>query len=342
MSLLLHHKDVIHNAQHRSENFLQALSWYTQAFQDLNFQEAFLNLSLSLTQCDRHASPVKQAFFLAVGKSAGVSQISVSMLVSVGILARFVHPTEALHGDFGVFGKGDVVVFVSYQGQSAELLQLLPGLKERGAQIFALTSQMTSPLAKQVPCVVPVPFYPEACPLGQSPITSPLTTLALCQLLVAATVEVRQFPLENYAKNHPGGAIGRRIFLRVSDILPSGQQPVVSLTDGFPEVVSAVTRFSKGGVLVLDQETCVGLIAEKDLRLAMETKGPDVFVCQAQDIMNPNPVTLPPHTLALEALRLMTRRHPPLSLLPIVDDEGKPCGLLRLHDIVSAGVTLEH
>jgi arabinose-5-phosphate isomerase len=191
--------------------------------------------------------------------------------------------------------------------------------------------------------VLLLPSVEEMCPLNQAPITSTVTTLALCQLVVAATMEARAFALEHYARNHPGGAIGKRIFVKVDDLMAQGNKlPVVSPQADFKECVSRMTEFACAALLVVegDKGVLAGLISEKDLRVAMEKHGPAVFSLFARDIMNPTPLTVPQGTLAVDALALMENRPRPLNILPVVGPAREALGLLRIHDLISQGISL--
>lgn len=335
-------QSLIENAGRRAQHFANALAWYGESLKNnSDFVAQFMSLAQSLCLCAREHENVKHVFLIAVGKSAQVADLFASMLVSVGVLARFVHPTEAYHGDLGVVGHGDIVVMISNNGSSVELLQLLNGLKERKASLYAITSKRESPLAKACEHVLLIPPVEEMCPLKQAPLTSTLSTLGLCQLLVAASMEMRSFSLEKYAKNHPGGAIGRRIFLKVDDLMHQGSSlPQIAPEASFQTVVSEFTRFSKGALLVTHKQKLLGLISEKDLRKAMEKHGPTVFSLHAKDLMNPSPTTISTGMLAVDVLKRMTERTPPLNLFPVLDAQGCTVGLIHIHDLISAGVVI--
>lgn len=331
---------ILENAAIRAEHFSKSLIWYNRALNDNEqFKKKFLLIINELVACARANNLTKQVFFIAVGKSAQVAKLAVSMLVSVGIVARFVHPTEAYHGDLGVVGKEDTVILISNNGRSSELLQLLPGLQERNVTIFVLTSKEDSPLAKSANHVLLIPPFEEMCPLTQAPITSTVTSLALCQLFVAATVEARNYPIEEYARNHPGGAIGKRIFLKADTLMIQGKDlPLVETTDLFTSVVSTFTKYSKAAVLVVENSKFLGLISEKDLRQAMEKYGANVFKLKAFEFMNKNPTMIEPGLLAVDVLRIMNSKNPPFNLLPVVDKEGNAVGIVRMLDFIAAGV----
>lgn len=344
-------RDILTSASERALHMSRAIEQlHVQLSSSSSFQEAFVYSLDLLCRCripdtgaphNSNSQSHKTLHFVAVGKSGGVAQVLVSMLASVGINARFLHPTEALHGDLGSVVSGDPVFLVSNNGRSPELLAVLPMLRERGCQLVAVTSRLDSPLAQGCDVTLPLPAQSEACPLNQAPLTSTVTTLALGQLLVAASMERRLFDLASYARNHPGGAIGKRIFVRVDDLMVCGQfLPRVRVGATFKEVISRMTECAMGALLVVDEtDSMLGLVAERDLRSAMELHGPKVFECTVHDFMNAHPITLAPGTLAVEALQLMENRPRPLNAVPIVDSNGKAVGLLRLHDLVSAGIT---
>jgi arabinose-5-phosphate isomerase len=332
---------ILKSASERVEHFQYALSFYKKFLEeDSLFQKNFLQLldEIVLTERSDSQASCKQVFLIAIGKSAGVARIATSMFVSVGLPVQFVHPTEAFHGDFGVVTRGDVVVFVSNNGNSSELLQLIPGLRDREAVIYAITAKPDSPLARAAQFVLQMPPVEEKCPLYQSPITSTLTSLALFQLLVAASVEKRDFSIEKYAKNHPGGSIGKRIFLKVDDLMSMGDQlPTIEPLANFQQVISKFTSCAKASLLVIKDDTLMGLIAERDLRKAMEKFGEAVFQKTAQDLMNSQPKCISSGTLAIDALQMMTAKKPYFNVLPVVNSSGVAIGLLQLQDLVGLG-----
>ena len=335
------------SAARRANHMAAAVAWYEEQIRssDPAFRDAFL--ALVQTCCDAaldtptSSDGPRQILFVAVGKSGGVAQVAVAMLLSVGICARFLHPTEAFHGDFGSIAPGDAVVLISSRGRSQEILEAIVRLRERGCRLFAITAALDSPIARAAEKVLLLPAVEEMCPLNQAPITSTVSTLALCQLVVAATMEQRAFGIERYARNHPGGAIGKRIFVKVDDLMVRGEKlPTVSPEAAFPMCVSRMTEFACAALLVVHGDHLVGLISEKDLRLAMEQHGRSVFDKRASEIMNPAPITLPSGVLAVDALALMENRPRPLNILPVVGPAGEALGLIRIHDLVAQGISL--
>lgn len=340
----------IEKAVERVEHLRSALSWYaTQLNQDPAYAQSFRTFAQCLSsrrQTMRHenannTTTCSQVHFCAIGKSGDVGKLIVSMLTSVGVRASFLHPTEALHGDLGSVLPGDSVIFISNKGESAELLQLVPLLKRRQAECMAITSQGHSPLARASTAVLTIPHVREFCAYDHAPVTSTVVTLALGQLLVAASMDDGRLDLETYALNHPGGAIGRRIFLKVGDIMTQGPDlPVLVPYASFQECVSVMTQRALGVVLVVEGIKLAGIVTEKDLRKAMEKNGPNIFSLRVEEIMNPNPISVPQDLLAVDALALMENRDRPLNVLPVCGEGRTTIGLLRLHDLIQAGVTL--
>lgn len=340
--------ELLSSAAARAEHMAKAIRWYHDGLRDdEHFRMQFSTLVSALAEAEachhNEGGFRRQVHFVAVGKSGGVAALAANMLTSVGILARFLHPGEALHGDLGSVCEHDTVVCISNRGATREILNVLPMLRDRSCRLFAITCDLDSPLARGCDYVLPLPQFDEACPIQQAPITSTVTSLALCQLLVAASVERRSFNVTRYAKNHPGGSIGRRIYLRVSDImLKDDDLPLCQPEETFQNCVSALTRHAKSCLLVVDGQRLLGVIAEKDIRVAMERFGPEVFSQRADSLMNPTPLTIEPTILAVDALKFMKDRKSPLNFLPVVDEGGgtRVVGLLRLHELVAAGINV--
>jgi arabinose-5-phosphate isomerase len=280
-------------------------------------------------------------YVTALGKSGLVANVFVAMLVSVGINARFIHPTEAFHGDFGMVSPGSCVVCISNNGNTAELLALIPFFKKKECVLFAITANPKSKLAKFCKNNLYIPAKPETCPMGHSPLLSTVTTLSLCQWLVGACIEARGsiFSVESYAMNHPGGSIGKKIFLTTKQLMHT-TLPIVLQDASFIEVVSSITGGAKGVCIVQNNEDIAGIISEKDLRRAMMF-GKTVFDQQAHTFMNPTPKTILDSTLAWEAAFIMKQRTPRLNYLVVLSaiNPTKCVGLLFWDDLQEAGLT---
>lgn len=332
----------------RIENLKQAMDWIAAELLN-NSQYAATFGAIVQVLSDRRqpfsqtasTETSSQVHFSAIGKSGDVAKLLVSMLTSVGVRASFLHPTEALHGDIGSVRTGDAVVFISNRGETSELLELLPLLKHRKVTTVALTAGQTSPLARQCDRTLGLPSVVEMSAHDHAPVTSTVITLALGQLLVAASMDDGKLDLESYAQNHPGGAIGKRIFVRVEDIMiPVADLPLVTESTHFAATISTMTEKALGAVFVVRDLQLLGIVTEKDLREAMKKYGPAIFERLPTEYMNPKPITVPSKALAVDALRLMENRTRPLNFLPVINEKNEPCGLLRLHDLIKCGIRL--
>lgn len=272
-----------------------------------------------------------------VGKSGVIAQKIAQTLTSTGTMAVFVHPSDALHGGLGVVAPNDVVVALSNSGETEELLAILPTLKNRGVSIISIAGNMESTLANQADAVLDASVDKEACPLNLAPTASTTLALAIGDALAMALMEAKGLSSEDFAANHPAGRLGKRLTLRVADLMhPS---PNVAPSDGWLEVVKAISASSLGAVNVVDTDlNLVGIVTDGDLRRTIERTSPDDFsTMTAQSMMTPDPITASPEMLAFDALHLMEDRASQISVLPVVGD-GRCVGLLRLHDIVRSGL----
>jgi arabinose-5-phosphate isomerase len=338
----------IERSRARIENLKHALEWIGNELNtNPQYSETF-NATVEVLSKRRQqlngtplANPSSQVHFSAIGKSGDVAKLLVSMLTSVGVRASFLHPTEALHGDIGSVRAGDAVIFISNRGETSELLELLPLLKSRNVTTLAMTAGQHSPLARQCNWTLGLPNVTEMSAHDHAPVTSTVVALALGQLLVAASMDDGKLDLESYAQNHPGGAIGKRIFVRVEDIMiPKSDLPLVTETTNFAATISTMTEKALGAVFIVKDQQLLGIVTEKDLREAMKKYGPAIFERLPTEYMNPKPITIQSRALAVDALRLMENRTRPLNFLPVVNDKNEPCGLLRLHDLIKCGIRL--
>lgn len=271
-----------------------------------------------------------------VGKSGIVARKLAATLTSTGCPAVFLHPSEAMHGDLGIVQRQDVVVALSNGGESEELLAILPALLARDVPIIAIVGNQTSTLAQKSAVVLDASIEREACPLNLAPTTSVLVAMALGDALAMTLQKRRGFREEDYALNHPGGRLGRRLTLRVRDIMPADDLPRVRPDSPFMDVVCEISARHVGATCVTDAAGgLLGLIAESDLRNALQQHQAGAFHLTAADMMNPRPaLVLNPDQLAYEALRLMEDRPRALSVAPVVDASGLCIGMLRIHDLV--------
>jgi arabinose-5-phosphate isomerase len=277
-----------------------------------------------------------------VGKSGMASRKIASTLSSTGCPAVFLHPSEAMHGDLGIVAPIDVVIALSNSGESEELLAILPSLLARGVPIIAIVGNAASTLAQRAAVVLDATVEREACPLNLAPTTSVIVALALGDAL-AMTLQMRRgFREEDYALNHPGGRLGRRLTLRVQDIMRSGERelPKVSPATPWTDVLREISEKSLGATCVADETgKMVGIITDHDLRKALEQHGPAALQFTALQVMNASPaIVLEPNQLAYEALQRMEDRPRPISVAPVVDTNHRCVGMLRVHDLIRAGL----
>lgn len=279
-----------------------------------------------------------------MGKSGHVGAKLSSTLVSTGTQSQFLHPAEGFHGDVGIVARRDVVLAISNSGRTREVVDLVPVMRNLGARVIALTGDADSPLGRAADLVLAWGKVAEADPMGLVPTTSTTLTMALGDALTVALMERRGFGATQYALFHPSGAIGTKLTLRVIDLLRGpATHPTVSVDATFQQALEAVTRGALGGVSVVDAAgRLVGLITDGDVRRTIQRAGgsvPDLLARPARDVMTRTPTSVRPDLLAYEALHVMERHQPtPVNLLPVVDEEGRAVGMVRLHDLVQAGL----
>ncbi|HXJ51076.1 MAG TPA: KpsF/GutQ family sugar-phosphate isomerase [Burkholderiales bacterium] len=272
-----------------------------------------------------------------IGKSGHIARKIASTLASTGTPAVFLHPAEALHGDLGMIEAGDVFVAISHSGESEELLNIIPQVKRRGARLIALTGRRDSTLAKEADVLLDAGVAQEACPHNLAPTASTTAALALGDALAVALLDARGFSADDFARSHPGGALGRRLLTHVSDVMRSGADlPVVPEDASFKQALLEISRGRMGMTAVLDAESRVrGIFTDGDLRRSLE-KGVDLERTRITDVMTPGPRTIRPEALAVEAVQIMERHK--VNQLLVVDGDGRLAGALNMHDLFRAKV----
>ena len=273
-----------------------------------------------------------------LGKSGHIAQKAAATFASTGTPAFFVHAAEALHGDLGMVTGDDVGLLYTYSGETDEVVRVMPAMTAQGAQTILMTGRPDSSAGRAAGLVLDVAVDSEACPNGLAPTTSTTVMLALSDALAVAVMEARGFSSEDFARFHPAGALGRRLTLRVRDVMRQGADlPVVALTDGLTEVMHTISRVGAGGACVVDGSgLLVGYLSDGDLRRWFE-RSPSPLEGTAGDAMSPGPATIEPDLLAVEALETFQNFPKKIGELPVVT-EGRPVGLLMLKDLLRAGI----
>ncbi len=275
-----------------------------------------------------------------VGKSGIVARKIMATLNSTGTVAMFLHPVEALHGDLGIVTPGDVVLAISNSGRTRELVDLVPGLKDHGAKVVAMTGGLDSPLARAADVVIDCGVEREACPLGMAPTASTTAALAMGDALAVVLMERRGFTPEEFRRHHPGGALGQRLAQRVEELMVSGQaMPSVRPSASVVEAARVMDRGGLGVVVVTSRGKLMGLFTDGDLRRAV-VGGLELGRTRISEVMTREPVTIAPHSRAGEALEIMESRA--ITVLPVVDGAGRVLGVVHLHDLLGRGQVSFH
>ncbi|MBA3601486.1 MAG: KpsF/GutQ family sugar-phosphate isomerase [Acidobacteria bacterium] len=273
-----------------------------------------------------------------IGKSGIIAQKIAQTLTSTGTVAIFVHPSDALHGSLGIITKGDVVIAVSNSGETDEILLLLPTLKARTICIISIVGNPSSTLARQSDVILDSSVDQEACPLNLAPTASTTVALALGDAIAMTLMEAKGLTAEDFAANHPAGRLGKRLTLKVSNLMHDS--PNIAPESGWLEVIKAISKHSLGAVNVVGEgDKLIGIITEGDLRRTIEkTEAKNLENLTAAQMMTRQPTTVAPAMLAFDALKLMENRPMQISVLPVIDEQGICVGLIRLHDIVRSGL----
>ncbi|WP_022853932.1 KpsF/GutQ family sugar-phosphate isomerase [Thermodesulfatator atlanticus] len=271
-----------------------------------------------------------------IGKSGLIGRKIVATLSSTGTPSFFLHPAEALHGDLGMVVGEDILLAISNSGETEEVNKLLPTLKRRGVKIIAFTGNPSSTLAKEADVVVDIGVPREACPLGVAPTSSTTATLVMGDAMAMTLAKLRNIRLEDFRQNHPGGSLGERLKVAVSQIMLSGEAlPLVAPDEKMSQVLKVITEKRLGCALVVEdgQKLC-GIVTDGDLRRALLKFG-DFRDLPVKEVMTSSPKTIYPEALAADALYLMEKKL--ITVLPVVSEEGKVLGIIHLHDVLGKG-----
>lgn len=279
--------------------------------------------------------------FSGIGKSGLVAEKIAATMTSTGTRALFVSPTNALHGDIGIASDKDIFIFLSKSGESEELLQLIPALRNKRVKVVGVVSNPKSRLAKACDFFIDLPLQQELCPFDMVPTTSAVIQMIFGDLLAIALMRMKNFSLDEYVQNHPAGRIGKRISLKVSDIMiKSPHLPLCKPQDKLVDTLVELSNKRCGCVLVVNEaQVLQGIFTDGDLRRSLQKHGASSLHLSMQEVMTTTARWIDPHSLAWEAMRKMEGdQKSAITVLPVLEDNQKVIGLIKLHDIVQSGL----
>lgn len=275
-----------------------------------------------------------------MGKPGHVGQKITATMLSTGTPSFFLHPAEGIHGDLGMVTEDDIVLAISNSGETSEVINILPSIRRIGAKIIAICGNAQSTLAQNADVVLDASVEQEACPLGLAPTTSTTAELAMGDALAVVLMSARKFTADDFAVFHPGGALGRKLLMKVANVMHGEEEnPTVTLEQSVKEALFVITDKGLGATSVVDAEgKLVGLITDGDIRRGLE-KGLDFLTHNVGELMTKQPQTITAEKLAAEALRMMEQHRPkPITVLPVVDKDGRSVGLVHVTDLLRQGI----
>lgn len=267
-----------------------------------------------------------------IGKSGIIGKKIAATLASTGTHAIFMNSAEGLHGDLGMIDKDDIVIAISNSGNSDEVISIIPSIKRIGAKLVAMTGNPKSRLGKEAEVILDIGIEKEGCPLNLAPMSSTTSTLVMGDALATILIKAKDFKPENFAVYHPGGSLGRRLLMKVRDVMHT-DLPIVSPKDDMDAVILSMTKKRLGVVCVVENEKLLGVITEGDIRRALK-KRDEFFNLKAEDIMTREYTWAKEDIMAIDALELMENRESQISVLPVLKD-NKVVGVVRIHDLLN-------
>jgi arabinose-5-phosphate isomerase len=290
--------------------------------------EDFVNVVTLLLHCKGNV------IVTGIGKSANIAQKLVATFNSTGTPSVFMHAADAIHGDLGIIREEDIIILLSKSGETPEIKVLIPLLRARGNKMVAIVGQMDSYLARMADFALDTTVDKEACPNNLAPTTSATAQLVMGDALAVALLECRGFTASDFAKIHPGGALGKKMYLRVEDIHVKNEKPMVSPTDSLQQVIIEISAKRLGATAVIDNGVMIGIITDGDLR-RMLLKNDPIEGVKAAEIMTANPKSVDYDQLVVDALQLMRQYN--ITQLPVMKN-GVYDGVIHLHDILKEGI----
>ncbi len=282
-----------------------------------------------------------RAIVCGIGKSGAVGRKLAGTLASTGTPAYFMHAAEAVHGDLGMVNPEDIAVLITNSGETEEIVRILPIIKRRGAGIIAIVGRRDSTVGRAADVVLDASVEREACPLNLAPTSSAIAELALGDALAMALMRARGFSVQDFGATHPGGQLGKRVLLRVEDLMHGGDDnPMLGLDTTVEEALLAMTNAAvRGAVAIVDDDGVLrGLFTDGDFRRLMQREADRnaVMARPISQVMTRNPTTVPVGTLAIEAVNIMDERE--FDNMPVVDEQGHALGMIDIQDLMKAGL----
>ncbi|MGB2078313.1 MAG: arabinose-5-phosphate isomerase KdsD [Vibrio sp.] len=304
--------------------------------QGLQQLEQYFNDSF-IQACELILANQGKVVVMGMGKSGHIGKKIAATLASTGTSAFFVHPGEASHGDLGMIAAGDIVIAISNSGESDEILSLFPVLKRLNISIISMTGKPNSSMAKLADIHLQITVPQEACPLGLAPTSSTTATLVMGDALAVALLQARGFTADDFALSHPGGALGRKLLLKLEDIMHSQDAlPKVRKDALIREALLEISQKGLGMTAIVDDSDCLlGIFTDGDLRRILD-KRIDIHTTSIGEVMTPNPTVAQPHLLAVEGLNIMQEKR--VNALLLCDESNRLVGALNMHDLLKAGV----
>jgi arabinose-5-phosphate isomerase len=316
------------------ELFAKKRQYVNHFFESINLDDAEKFLQI-LVDCQG------AIVLTGIGKSGLVAEKIAVTMTSTGTRALFMSPFNALHGDLGILSAKDIFIIISKSGETDELLTLIPYLRNKGVRLLSIVSNAKSRLAKACDFSISLPLEKELCPFDLAPTTSTVIQMIFGDILTIALMRHNKFTLDQYALNHPSGRIGKRITMKVEDLMLTGSSiPLCRPQDKLVDTLVELSNKRCGCVLVINEESKLqGIFTDGDLRRALSHKGPDVLQMPMEQLMTPSGRSVSPGKLAWEAMQLMEadQKHP-ITCLPVIEEGRKVLGLIKMHDIIQSGL----
>jgi len=285
------------------------------------------------------AASTGKVVITGMGKSGIIATKIAATLTSTGTAATFIHASEALHGDLGLINPEDVLIAIGKSGETADLNALLSVVKRLGTKIIAITANCKSTMAEVADILLPLEIPREACPLNLAPTSSTTVSLVVGDAIAVALMKLKQVTKHDFAKRHPGGQLGKRLLLQVSDVMRTeARNPAITVDDSIKNMLIQITAGQAGAISVVDKDRrLIGIVTDYDIRKALE-RDQNILQMTVPSLMNPRPISVYSDEMAIDALRLMQNGPKKTSVLPVTDRDRKLVGILHLSDLVSAGL----